>query len=213
VTTVMQDEGDAPTAPEPLPTEDDKSTVVKLATLWIKIDGLFERMKDVLHKAKDQIVGAESKSDTSAADSKADRGSSINKISINLGGSSLIVIGACGVVMGIDIAERSAQERKSAEQATAVQMAIIKQTADLQRDWILNTSQLQRDWEKQTVILTEKTQDMQRQWRMTEMKLDAWGVTARRAGLKLPRDFEMGPGGNPDSASFNIPLLKTGATP
>jgi hypothetical protein len=49
----------------------------------------------------------------------AENGSSANLITINLGGTTLVVvavlvtiIGACGVVMGVDIAERSAMERE-----------------------------------------------------------------------------------------------------
>ena len=86
-------------------------------------------------------------------------------VQINLGGHTLIVmavmtliIGACGVVMGIDIAERATEERKF--------------------------------------------DDLQRQYRMTELKLDDWTVVAHRAGLVLPGDYTRGPQGNLDTDSF-----------
>jgi hypothetical protein len=45
---------------------------------------------------------------------------------------------------------------------------------------------------------------LERQYRMTELKLDDWNVTARRAGLVLKGDYSGGPGGNPDAESFNM---------
>lgn len=45
---------------------------------------------------------------------------------------------------------------------------------------------------------------LDRQYRMTELKLDDWTVVAHRAGIVLPSDYARGPQGNPDSQSFNI---------
>jgi hypothetical protein len=98
----------------------------------------------------------------------ADRGSSVNQISINLGGATLIVvcvlaavIGACGLVMGLNLSEQRRME--------------------------------------------EKYDDLRRQYRMTEMKLDDWTVVAHRSGLALPGDYTRGPQGNPDVEAFKQP--------
>lgn len=77
-----------------------------------------------------------------------------------------IVIGACGVVIGIDIAERSQMERQFL--------------------------------------------DLQRQYRMTELKLDDWTVVAHRSGLVLPGDYARGPQGNLDTEAFKGPSAKHG---
>lgn len=45
---------------------------------------------------------------------------------------------------------------------------------------------------------------MERQFRMTELKLDDWTVVAHRAGLQLPGDYTRGPQGNLDAESFHI---------
>lgn len=49
---------------------------------------------------------------------------------------------------------------------------------------------------------------LDRQSRMTELKLDDWSVVAHRAGLILPSDYTRGPEGNPDEMSFHIKQLK-----
>lgn len=94
-------------------------------------------------------------------------GSSANNIRIDFGAPTVAVvmvlaaiIGACGVVMGLDIAERS---------------------------------QMEREFDR-----------LDRQYRMTELKLDDWTVVAHRAGLQLQSDYTRGPQGNPDAQSFNI---------
>ena len=95
----------------------------------------------------------------------ADRGSSVNNIRIGLEGITLgivlslvLVIGACGLVMGLNIAEQRELERRY--------------------------------------------DALDRQFRMTELKLDDWTVVAHRAGLQLPGDYTRGPQGNLDSESF-----------
>lgn len=97
----------------------------------------------------------------------ADRGSSVNNIRIGFEGTTLgivlslvLVIAACGVVMGMNISEQR---------------------------------ELERHYDA-----------LDRQSRMTELKLDDWTVVAHRAGLQLPGDYTRGPQGNPDADSFHI---------
>lgn len=45
---------------------------------------------------------------------------------------------------------------------------------------------------------------LDRQYRMTELKLDDWTVVAHRAGLQLPGDYTRGPQGALDAESFHI---------
>lgn len=106
----------------------------------------------------------------------AEAGAQVTNVRIDLGSTTLAVvtvlvaiIGGCGVVIGLDIAERASQER---------------------------------EWQKQTAVLSERMQDLQRQYRMTELKLDDWTVVAHRGGLTLPGDYARGPQGNLDAESF-----------
>jgi len=89
----------------------------------------------------------------------------VTQVKIDLGGVTLIavvmlgvIVGACGVVMGIDISERSQREREFLK--------------------------------------------LDRQYRMTELKLDDWTVVAHRSGLHLAGDYTRGPQGNLDAESF-----------
>jgi len=152
------------------PTADD-SIETRLSKLWFRLDGVLAQVKG----AYDQLKGR-METGTELDWPSSDHGSSSNNIRIDFGGATLLVvcvlvtiIGACGVVMGIDIAERSAQEREAA---------------------------------RNTAALAEKMQDLQRQYRMTELKLDDWTVVAHRSGLVLPGDYTRGPQGNLDSDSF-----------
>jgi hypothetical protein len=115
-------------------------------------------------------------------------GSSANNISINLGGATLIVvcilatvIGACGVVMGIDISDRNSRDR----------------------EYDRRTGQAQREADQRAAALTETMLKLDRQYRMTELKLDDWTVVAHRAGLSLRGDYTRGPQGNLDDESFD----------
>jgi len=187
------EEGDAPTAPDPLPTEDDKSTLVKMATLWVKIDGLFERMQHIYvdWKAKMDVAGAS----TTGSESSASGGSSVNRINITFSEKGALIL---AVVFATALAAYS-----------AARVSSLKDHIDENQQITLNAiAQHERITQNEIDHYREYFAKLERQYRMTEMKLDAWGVTARRAGLKLPGDFEMGPGGNPDAASFNIPLQK-----
>jgi len=120
-------------------------------------------------------------------------GSSANHISIDLGGLTLLVvvmlaclIGACGVVMGIDISDRHAHDR----------------------EFDRRMQQAQREEDTRASDLSAKFLDLQRQYRMTELKLDDWTVVAHRSGLVLPGDYTRGPQGNLDSQSFKQPKRK-----
>jgi hypothetical protein len=46
---------------------------------------------------------------------------------------------------------------------------------------------------------------LDRQYRMVELKLDDWTVVAHRSGLVLPGDYTRGPQGDLDERSFNLP--------
>jgi len=94
-----------------------------------------------------------------------------------------IIIGAAGVVMGTDISDRHAQQREFDRRA----------------------QQSQREADERAAMLSEKLQDLQRQYRMTELKLDDWTVVAHRSGMILPGDYARGPQGNIDSQSFKQP--------
>jgi len=67
---------------------------------------------------------------------------------------------------------------------------------------------LEREFQRQTASTNKALEDMQRQARMTELKLDDWTVVAHRAGLVLPGDYTRGPQGNPDAESFHQPKRK-----
>jgi hypothetical protein len=89
----------------------------------------------------------------------------VNNVRFGFEGATLVVIvllavviGACGVVMGLNLSRQ----------------------ADM----------------------AEKYDDLRRQYRMTELKLDDWTVVAHRAGLQFPGDYARGPQGNPDAESF-----------
>lgn len=52
--------------------------------------------------------------------------------------------------------------------------------------------------------LEDKYAQMERQFRMTELKLDDWTVVAHRAGLQLSGDYTRGPQGALDAESFHV---------
>lgn len=93
-----------------------------------------------------------------------------------------VIVSACGVVMGIDIADRSNRDQAAHERLDA----------------------FSREEAKRTQELHDALQDLQRQYRMTELKLDDWTVVAHRAGLQLPGDYTRGPQGDLDAESFHI---------
>jgi len=92
-------------------------------------------------------------------------------VTVSLGRETLVlvalfavIVGACGVVMGLNLSR-------------------------------------QKDME-------DHFDDLRRQYRMTELKLDDWTVVAHRSGLVLPGDYTRGPQGNLDSESFTKPKGK-----
>jgi hypothetical protein len=122
---------------------------------------------------------------------RATRGANVTKndIRINLGGATLIVvlilasiIGVTGVIIGIDIADRDAKSREEAERL----------------------AQYERNEDRRTQELHDALQDLQRQYRMVELKLDDWTVVAHRAGLQLPGDYTRGPQGNMDKDAYKF---------
>ncbi len=113
---------------------------------------------------------------------RASEQSHVNNVRIDVGAPTLAIIvvlvaliGACGVVMGLNLSEQAA---------------------------------LQREFQRQTESTNKALEDMQRQSRMTELKLDDWTVVAHRSGLVLPGDYTRGPQGNPDVESFKQPKRK-----
>jgi hypothetical protein len=123
----------------------------------------------------------------------AHKGANVNVTKIEFGKEATIIIavlmvalGGCGVIMGIDISERDAQNR----------------------EWTRQSMMMQREWDRNSSDLKERMLELQRQYRMTELKLDDWTVVAHRSGLVLPGDYTRGPQGNLDSDSFNTPKRK-----
>lgn len=57
-------------------------------------------------------------------------------------------------------------------------------------------------------VLEDAFLKLDRQYRMTELKLDDWTVVAHRAGLALPGDYTRGPQGNLDTEAFQKPAAK-----
>ena len=72
----------------------------------------------------------------------------------------------------------------------------------------LATEQLSREQENRVEALRAQFKELQTQSRVTELKLDDYNVTLRRAGIRLKGDFARGPMGNPDAKSFNMQLRK-----
>lgn len=139
----------------------------------------------------------------------AESGGQVTNVKIDLGSTTLAVvsvlvaiIGACGVVIGIDIAERASQTREWQ-----------RLTTSQEHEWQRLTTAQEHEWQKQTAVLAERMQDLQRQYRMTELKLDDWTVVAHRSGLVLPSDYARGPQGNLDTQSFHPPPLINSGNP
>jgi hypothetical protein len=119
-------------------------------------------------------------------------------LTVNLGGPTitlilalLAVICLAAWVIGENTAERRNQEALQRQHELT-----------LQREMQTNQLAMQREWEKQTALLTEHMDELKRQYRMAELKLDDWTVVAHRRGLVLPGDYTRGPQGNLDSQSF-----------
>jgi hypothetical protein len=96
---------------------------------------------------------------------QAHNGSAVVQVRLGLESSTIaivtslvLIIGACGAVMGLNLARQHSLED-----------AFLK---------------------------------LDRQYRMTELKLDDWTVVAHRSGMVLPGDYTRGPQGNLDFESF-----------
>lgn len=121
---------------------------------------------------------------------RAEGSAHVNVVRVDLSGAAVavivglvLVIGACSAVIGLDISERGSQ----------------------QRDWARRTADLERAWRQDVQSLDDSYARLDRQYRMTELKLDDWTVVAHRAGIALPSDYTRGPQGNLDAKSFHIP--------
>jgi hypothetical protein len=97
-------------------------------------------------------------------------------------GVMVFILCVCCVVIGMDMSDRHAQDREFDRRA----------------------AQAQREADQRAAQLVEAMTKLDRQYRMTELKLDDWTVTAHRAGIVLPDDYARGPQGNPDAKAFNI---------
>lgn len=107
-----------------------------------------------------------------------DRGSSANNINVNLGGATLIVVLILTAIIG----------------ACGVEMGFN----------LAEQAALEREFARETAKQVDAMVELKRQYRMTEMKLDDWVVTAKRAGIVLPGDYARGPQGNTDAESYHV---------
>jgi cell division protein FtsL len=90
----------------------------------------------------------------------------------------------------------------------AVLVAIIGVACGVIAFGIAEYQSFSRERATETAELKDKMTDLQRQYRMTELKLDDWTVVAHRSGMVLPGDYTRGPQGNLDSSSFHKPKEK-----
>jgi len=81
-------------------------------------------------------------------------------------------------------------------------------SAHVAETYRLQTETLAREYALQADALKTQFSNLERQSRMTELILDDWNVTARRAGLKLRGDYAHGPQGNVEAESFNMNMHK-----
>lgn len=96
------------------------------------------------------------------------------------------------------------QAQRAQAQASAYQLA----QSQAAQTYQLATQQLSRDEQNRAETLRDQFKQLQQQSRLTELKLDDYNVTLRRAGIRLKGDFTRGPMGNPDAESFGVKLRK-----
>lgn len=96
------------------------------------------------------------------------------------------------------------QIQRAQAQASAYQLA----QSQAAQTYALATEQLARTYQTQAEQTRDTLKQLQTQSRVTELKLDDYNVTLRRAGIRLKGDFTRGPMGNPDAESFNMKLRK-----
>jgi hypothetical protein len=109
----MTEEYDLPTEKPP-----EESPQVKQARLWLHLDKVAYKIEEAAKELRAEATSDEAPEKSVRAQIHAAEHANVNNVRIDLGGSTLLVvvllvaiIGACGVVMGIDIAERSTQAR------------------------------------------------------------------------------------------------------
>ena len=112
----MTDEHDLPTE-NPAPTQE--SAQMKQARLWLHLDGVAHKIEAAAKELRAESGNAGEPVKSVAAQIHAAEHANVNNVRIDLGGTTLLVvvllvaiIGACGVVMGVDIAERSSYTRQ-----------------------------------------------------------------------------------------------------
>lgn len=96
------------------------------------------------------------------------------------------------------------QAQRSQQQAATYALA----QSQAAQTYALATEQLARTYQTQAEQTRDTLKQLQTQSRVTELKLDDYNVTLRRAGIRLKGDFTRGPVGNPDAESFNMKLPK-----
>lgn len=134
----------------------------------------------------------------------------------------ILVMCGCAVMIGLGISDRDARDREFDRRMQQSQrefdnrMQRAQREADAQRQEFerrLDQSQRENDYRAQqarrqeddrVASLKEAMLKLDRQYRMTELKLDDWTVVGHRAGLALPGDYTRGPQGNLDAESFHI---------
>ena len=99
----------------------------------------------------------------------------------------------------LDLQGQRAQALASAYQLAQSQAA---------QTYALANEQLARTYQTQAEQTRDTLKQLQTQSRVTELKLDDYNVTLRRAGIRLKGDFTRGPMGNPDAETFNMKLRK-----
>ena len=96
------------------------------------------------------------------------------------------------------------QAQRSQQQAATYALA----QSQAAQTYALAKEQLARTYQTQAEQTRDTLKQLQTQSRVTELKLDDYNVTLRRAGIRLKGDFARGPMGNPDAESFGVKLRK-----
>lgn len=96
------------------------------------------------------------------------------------------------------------QAQRGQQQATTYALA----QSQAAQTYALANQQLARTYQNETDSMRRKFDELKTQARLTELILDDWNVTARRAGLKLKGDYAHGPQGNLDAESFHVNVRK-----
>lgn len=96
------------------------------------------------------------------------------------------------------------QAQRAQQQATTYALA----QSQAAQTYALANEQLARTYQTETDAMRAQFKELQTQARLTELKLDDYNVTLRRAGIRLKGDFARGPMGNSDAESFGVKLRK-----